>query len=118
MPLGRSDGVRLELSANESADDAADFTVETGHVIAATGFVPDLRRLLILDPSLRERLATVRGTRAPELDAGFESSRPGLFFAGLVAAPSFGPSMRFVHGATFTAARLVAGVRRRLAARA
>jgi pyridine nucleotide-disulfide oxidoreductase len=115
VPLGRGDGVRLELVAGDGdASGNADFAVETGHVIAATGFVPDLRRLRILDPALREGLATVRGTRAPELGAGFESSRPGLFFAGLLAAPSFGPSMRFVHGATFTAPRLVGGVRRRL----
>jgi hypothetical protein len=118
IPLGRGDGVRLELAAYgaHAASDATDFAVEAGHVIAATGFVPDLRRLLILDPRLRETLVPVRGTRAPELDPSFESSRPGLFFAGLLAAPSFGPSMRFVYGATFTAARLVRGVRRRLAA--
>jgi hypothetical protein len=115
VPLGRGDGVRLELATGDGdAADNADFAVETGHVIAATGFVPDLGRLRILDPSLRDGLATVRGTRAPELGAGFESSRPGLFFAGLLAAPSFGPSMRFVYGATFTAPRLVGGVRRRL----
>lgn len=102
--------VRLEMAAGEEDH----VVVETEHVIAATGFVPDLRRLRILDPALRERLATVRATRAPELNAVFESSHPGLFFAGLLAAPSFGPSMRFVYGAPFTAARLVRGVRRRL----
>jgi hypothetical protein len=116
-PLGRADGVRLELSAaGGPAGAAATRTVETGHVIAATGFVPDLRRLRVLDPLLRGGLVTVRGTRAPRLGGTFESSRPGLFFAGLLAAPSFGPSMRFVYGAGFTAARLVAGVRRRVAA--
>lgn len=51
---------------------------------------------------------------APEVDRGFESSYPGLFLAGLVTAAGFGPAMRFVHGATFTAGTLVRGVRRRL----
>ncbi len=44
----------------------------------------------------------------------FESSHPGLFMAGLVTASGFGPAMRFVHGATYTAGALVRGVRRRL----
>ncbi|WP_049577713.1 NAD(P)-binding domain-containing protein [Streptomyces sp. SBT349] len=105
-------GVRIEVATAEG-DGGLD-VLETGHVIAATGFVPDLRRLTMLDPALREGIATVRGTRAPALGAGFESSSPGLFFAGLPAAPTFGPAMRFVHGATFTAERLVRGVRRRL----
>ena len=40
------------------------------------------------------------------LSADFESSLPGLFFAGPVAAASFGPVMRFAVGAKFTARRL------------
>ncbi|TDC09405.1 dimethylaniline monooxygenase [Streptomyces sp. 8K308] len=105
--------VRIELATPEGGAE----TVEAGHVIAATGFVPDLRRLRILDPVVRDALRTVGGTRAPELSGGFESSRPGLFFAGLLTAPSFGPAMRFVHGASFTAGRLVRGVRQRLGGR-
>ncbi|TDC80170.1 NAD(P)-binding domain-containing protein [Streptomyces hainanensis] len=107
--------VRVELATGEAG--AGTEVLESGHVIAATGFVPDLRRLGILDPALRDGLRTVRGTGAPELSGGFESSRPGLFFAGLLTAPSFGPSMRFVHGASFTAPRLVRGVRQRLGGR-
>ncbi|MFF8956581.1 NAD(P)-binding domain-containing protein [Streptomyces sp. NPDC014894] len=106
----RGDRVLLTLAA----PDGEPVAVETDHVVAATGFTPDLERLELLDSSLRRAVVTVGGGRAPELGAGFESSCPGLFFAGLLAAPSFGPSMRFVHGATFTAHRLVAGVRRRL----
>ncbi|RKN43176.1 NAD(P)-binding domain-containing protein [Streptomyces hoynatensis] len=111
-------GVRLELAVDPAGGAGSGggepAVVETEHVLAATGFVTDLRRLEILDPSLRHAVRKVRGTTAPELTAGFESSRPGLFFAGLLTAPSFGPSMRFVHGATFTAGRLVRGVGRRL----
>ncbi|MFF4582943.1 NAD(P)-binding domain-containing protein [Streptomyces sp. NPDC001389] len=91
--------------------------LDTAHVIAATGFAPRLARLDLLDARLRSALATVGGADTPELGPGFESSWPGLFFAGLLTAPSFGPSMRFVHGAGFTAGRLVRGVRKRLGAR-
>ncbi|MFI1827269.1 NAD(P)-binding domain-containing protein [Streptomyces sp. NPDC020412] len=92
--------------------------VDTDHVVAATGFTPDLDRLALLDAPLRAGLATVGAGRAPELSGAFESSCAGLFFAGLLAAPSFGPSMRFVYGAEFTAPRLVTGLRTRLRAAA
>ncbi|MGK5530716.1 NAD(P)-binding domain-containing protein [Streptomyces sp. URMC 129] len=100
-------GVRLTVASPGGNPEV----IETAHVVAATGFVPDLRRLDLLDPALREGLRTVRGTRAPALSGGFESSRAGLFFAGLLSAPSFGPAMRFVHGVSFTAGRLVRGLR-------
>ncbi|MGP4004516.1 NAD(P)-binding domain-containing protein [Streptomyces sp. 8N706] len=106
-------GVRLEFTTA----DGARTSVETEHVIAATGFTPDLARLPMLDPALRAGLRRVAGSGGPELNARFESSRPGLFFAGLLTAPSFGPSMRFVYGSGFTAKRLVRGVRRRLGSR-
>ncbi|MEU5398632.1 NAD(P)-binding domain-containing protein [Streptomyces sp. NPDC005963] len=105
--------VRLTLAG----PDATTSVVETDHVIAATGFTPDLDRLALLDAPLRRAIATLGVGRAPELNAGFESSCPGLFFAGLLSAPSFGPSMRFVYGATYTARRLVAGARGRLRVR-
>ncbi|UNT00168.1 lysine N(6)-hydroxylase/L-ornithine N(5)-oxygenase family protein [Streptomyces tubbatahanensis] len=100
--------VRLWLAA---ADGTAS-TLETDHVVAATGFTPDLSRLGMLDSSLREGLRRVGTGDAPWLDARFQSSCPGLFFAGLLTAPSFGPAMRFVHGASFTAPRLLEGVLR------
>ncbi|MFB4302581.1 NAD(P)-binding domain-containing protein [Actinomadura sp. NTSP31] len=78
--------------------------VEAEHVIAATGFVPDVERLTMLSPELRVRVDNRLG--APVLSANFESSMPGLYFAGLAAAPTFGPVMRFVHGAGFAAQRI------------
>ncbi|MEU2059439.1 FAD-dependent oxidoreductase [Streptomyces sp. NPDC013455] len=102
-------GVRLETAARRGG--AA--VLETGHVIAATGFRATRDRLGLLSPDLRALLAT--GTDgAPEVGPEFESSYPGLFLAGLITAAGFGPAMRFVHGATFTAGTLVRGVRRRL----
>ncbi|MEU8759828.1 FAD-dependent oxidoreductase [Streptomyces sp. NPDC048659] len=91
-------------------------SVETDHVIAATGFVPSLDRADVLAPALRDGLRRVGAGGAPEVGAQFESSMPGLFLAGLLTAPSYGPSMRFVFGAGYTAGRLVKGVRQRLRA--
>jgi hypothetical protein len=105
--------VRLDLVTASGRPDV----LETDHVIAATGFTPGLDRLGLLDDELRGRMRTVGSTSAPEASAAFESSYPGLFLAGLLSAPSFGPSMRFVYGASYTAGKLVAGVRRRLGTR-
>ncbi|MGW6458403.1 NAD(P)-binding domain-containing protein [Streptomyces sp. NPDC055078] len=102
--------VRLTLTAPGGGTSV----VHTDHVVAATGFTPDLDRLGLLDARLRRTIRTVGTGHAPELSAGFESSCPGLFFAGLLTAPSFGPAMRFVHGATFTAHRLTARLRTHL----
>lgn len=108
-----SGGVRLDLTTSTGARTF----LETEHVIAATGFTPELDRLELLDAAVRHRLRTVRGSRAPELDARFESSVRGLYFAGLLTAPAYGPSMRFVYGADFTARRMARGVLRRVGRR-
>ncbi|MBB1247089.1 SidA/IucD/PvdA family monooxygenase, partial [Streptomyces durbertensis] len=104
--------VRLETTAPDGGTE----TYVTDHVIAATGFAPELDRLTLLDPAARSALRTLGGGRtgggAPELGAGFRSSLPGLYFAGLLTAPAFGPAMRFVYGAAYTAERLVHAVRR------
>lgn len=86
---------------------------DTDHVIAATGFKATSERLGLLDPELRGSLA-VNAAEEPYASVEFESSYPGLFLAGLVTASSFGPAMRFVQGAHFTAGRLVRGVSRSL----
>ncbi|MEV0318832.1 NAD(P)-binding domain-containing protein [Streptomyces sp. NPDC050658] len=101
--------VRLEIRGSMSSDPV----FETDHVIAATGFRATSDRLRLLSPDVRAHLR-VNGAQEPYTGTEFESSRPGLFLAGLVTASSFGPAMRFVHGASFTADRLVRGVRRRL----
>jgi cation diffusion facilitator CzcD-associated flavoprotein CzcO len=74
------------------------------HIVAATGYRPDIRRVEFLDPTLRERVASVAG--APVLSRSFESSIPGMYFIGFAAAASFGPIMRFVLGADFAARRV------------
>ncbi|WP_175412810.1 NAD(P)/FAD-dependent oxidoreductase [Streptomyces sp. TRM64462] len=107
--------VRLTLAATGSPD-GEPTVLETDHVIAATGFTPRLDRAHMLSAELRDELRTLGTSGAPVTSAHFESSHPGLFLAGLLTAPSYGPAMRFVYGAGYTAARLVSGVERRLRA--
>jgi thioredoxin reductase len=78
--------------------------VTSDHIIAATGFKVDVKRLSFLNKDIRDKIRTVVDT--PILSDDFESSVPGLYFAGLAAANTFGPSMRFVIGARFAARRL------------
>jgi hypothetical protein len=84
-------------------------TLTTDHVIAASGYRVDLRRLTFLSEDIRRRLRSIEDT--PVLSASFQSSVPGLYFVGCAAANSFGPLLRFVCGAQFTARTLVAHVR-------
>src|SRR6185312_8034974 len=78
--------------------------VQTEHVIAATGYQFSVERLPFLSPQLKSRLRTVR--QAPELSPYFESSVPGLYFTGLASGMTFGPAMRFLVGADYTARRI------------
>jgi thioredoxin reductase len=78
--------------------------IVTDHVIAATGYKVDVDRLAFLSSGIRSKLKRVNGT--PVLASTFESSVPGLYFAGIAAANSFGPVMRFAFGAGFAARRL------------
>lgn len=102
---------RVRLATVGNASGGPDF--DTDHVIAATGFKATSARLGLLTPELRGGLA-LNAAEEPYVSREFESSHPGLFLAGLVTASSFGPAMRFVQGASFTAGRLVRGVRRSL----
>jgi FAD-dependent urate hydroxylase len=71
------------------------------HVVAGTGYEPDLDTITFLDRELLGRIARIE--RAPRLSMNFESSVPGLYFVGAASAFSFGPIVRFVAGAGFTA---------------
>ncbi len=86
------------------AVDGSKREIVTEHIIAATGYRVDLERLKFLDPEIRSQLKTVAGS--PVLSSTFESSMPGLYFAGVAAANSFGPVMRFAFGAGFAARTL------------
>jgi hypothetical protein len=100
-----ANGIALTLAGA----DGARSVMTADHLIAATGYRPDVHRLAFLSPSLRTRLR-VAGD-APVLSSTFESSVPGLYFTGLAAATSFGPMLRFAFGAGFTARRLTGHIR-------
>lgn len=76
-------------------------SVVSDHVVAATGYQPDIERLQFLSSSIRAKLKTTG--KAPALSASFESSIPGLHFIGVSSANTFGPLMRFAFGADYTA---------------
>ena len=97
-PSGASAALHIESATGERR------TLEVDHVIAATGYRPEIGRLPFLAEPLRNEIATADG--APVLDRNFASSVPGLYFVGLASANSFGPLSRFAFGAGFAASRL------------
>ncbi len=100
----KGSNVHLQLRS----EDGSSKEMVAEHVIAATGYRVDLKRLGFLSDELRSEVRTAAGS--PILSRGFESSVPGLYFAGLAAANSFGPVMRFAFGAGFAAKRITAAL--------
>ncbi len=94
----RADEVGLSVNTTERPVHLA-----ADHVIAATGYRAELRRLPFLDMQPDE-IRSVGGI--PVLNRAFESSVPGLYFVGYLSAPTFGPSMRFIYGTRFAAHRV------------
>ena len=92
-----------------------DVTLTADHVVAATGYRTDVRRLTFLKDLFGE-IRTMDG--APALNQRFESSVAGLLFAGFASAASFGPSMRFIYGARFAAAQITRSLSGLVAGRA
>jgi thioredoxin reductase len=96
------EGIRLRLTG--TGPGPTELTVD--HVLAATGYTIDIEATRFLDPELRAALVRVPGALGPRLSADFESSVPGLYFTGNLAAPAFGPVMRFVVGTRYAASRI------------
>ena len=94
-------GVRLGLQVNGAVNGASTREVTAEHVLAATGYRPELDRLTFLDAQLRSAVRTLAGT--PDVGPDFQSSAPELYFVGPAVAPTFGPVMRFVYGADYAA---------------
>jgi thioredoxin reductase len=92
----RNDQVYLRLRGR----DGSTRELVTDHVISATGYKIDMRRMDFLSLKIRSQIKTVENT--PILSSSMESSVPGLYFVGAAAANSFGPVMRFAFGAGFT----------------
>jgi len=102
---------RVHLSIEAAGGSKREIVTE--HIIAATGYRVNLERLKFLNPEIRSQLKAVGG--APVLSSTFESSMPGLYFAGVAAANSFGPVMRFAFGAGFAARTLTRALSKSLA---
>jgi len=100
-------GVLLTL-VNESGEKRE---FQADHVVCGTGYRSELARLPFLDETLLSRINAVEGT--PILSANFESSMPGLYFVGAIAANTFGPVLRFACGAEFAAPRVARHLSRR-----
>ena len=106
--IGISDGdVDVALSGGDR--------IRADHVILATGYQVDLSRLPMIDPALRARIKTHKGS--PVLSGSFETTIPGLYFVGVSAWRVSGPLYRFVLGCKAAApcvARSIMRQRRRL----
>jgi hypothetical protein len=108
ITLGRrvSTVARLNGHVRLTLDDGTDRTLD--HVLLATGYRVDLKRIGFLGP---EVLANVRCDAGyPVLDDGFQSTIPGLHFIGATAVGSFGPLVRFVSGTRYTAKTLAGAI--------
>ncbi|MGH8915066.1 MAG: dimethylaniline monooxygenase, partial [Acidimicrobiia bacterium] len=92
----RGDEVELEFDGLSGRT-----TLRSEHVISATGYRVDLGQLRFIDATLSGAIRTVADY--PVLDAHFQSTVPGLYFVGAASGAAFGPLVRFVLGARFTA---------------
>src|SRR5712691_1515371 len=97
--------VRLELDGQPD-------TVEVDHVIAGTGFRIDVANFSFLPSDLRAKIETLNGY--PVLSRACESTVPGLYFVGVPATVSLGPSQRFLAGTHNTVRQLTRSLVRRL----
>ncbi len=74
--------------------------LETDHVLLATGYRADMRRVSYLPDDLQ------LAEGFPILDEDFQTSLPGLYVPGFPSTRDFGPFFGFVAGATTTAAMI------------
>jgi thioredoxin reductase len=104
----RGSQVSLRLADRSGDEDV----VVCDHVIAATGYQPDLRKVPFLPAELVAKISPRENVTL--LSDSFETSVKGLYAVGLTAMYNFGPLMRFMVGAEFAAPRVAAALDRRL----
>ena len=104
----RNNEVYLQLRTSDGSSQL----IMTDHVIAATGYKVDLRRLPFLNPEIKAQLK--HADHSPIISGSSQSSIRGLYFIGPVTANTFGPVMRFACGARFTSPLLARAIGRSL----
>lgn len=101
-PESRIADCRLRPDASLQAHLSDGSYIVVDHVILATGYSMDLERVDCLANSpLLPRIEVDQDY--PRLDAHFQCSQPGLFFAGFPTTRAFGPFFGFLVGASVTA---------------
>jgi cation diffusion facilitator CzcD-associated flavoprotein CzcO len=101
--------VQLTLAGRQGQEE----TLSVDHVISATGYRADLRRVPFLSADLCGRIGLAG--QSPFVSDNFETTVPGLYAVGLSAMEMFGPLLRFMVGAEFAAPRLAGHLARKIA---
>jgi hypothetical protein len=104
LRLAKAEVIEGQVKLTMQGADNGTRSLTADRVVAATGYRVDVNKLPFLDNSLKKGLRMFG--QAPVLSPHFESSETGLYFMGVASAPTFGPVMRFVAGAGFTARKL------------
>ena len=102
VDAARMIGNRVALHATDARGHAN--CIECDHVIAATGYRPDLARVPFMPAGILARIETTGA--APLVSGDFETSVKGFYVIGPAVANSFGPLMRFMTGSEFVAPHL------------
>ncbi len=97
-------GERLHLVLDDGT------TRNIDYMMLGTGYKADVRKLSFLDASLLQKIQVRNGY--PILNEDYESSVANLYFAGMLAGHTFGPTCRFVSGTKALAHRIASGVAR------
>ncbi|MBV9572167.1 MAG: NAD(P)-binding domain-containing protein [Alphaproteobacteria bacterium] len=101
---------RVELTMRDRSGEEE--TIRCDHVIAATGYEPDMRKVPFLAPELVNQISPRENVTL--LSDVFETAVAGLYAVGLPAMHNFGPLMRFMVGAEFAAPRVASALHRKL----
>lgn len=81
------------------------------HIVAATGFRIDIDKVPFFDKNLLSAIDREEGYfHFPKLNESFESSFPGLYFAGPLSSHSHGPTFRFILGLRKTAFSIIPSI--------
>lgn len=105
------DGQKVHVRYDQPDKPNQEFVAD--HLIAATGYRPNIARLPFLDPELIARIKTAEDT--PIIGPTFQTSVRGLHMIGLASANCFGPAQRFAVGAKYTSKFLSRYFERRFA---